>query len=86
MAQSGGEGFSPFRCLIEGERKSLINEMKNLFYYAQILHQGENTTTTRIISDTVAIEQIPNLMRAMGYFPTNEEVFFMLSCMRVRCM
>lgn len=75
MAQLGGRGISPFHCLIEGGRKGwLINEMKDLFYYAQILHQGENTTAARIVSDTVVVEQIPNLMRAIGYFLSNEEV------------
>ncbi|KYM76314.1 WD repeat-containing protein 66 [Atta colombica] len=75
MARLGGKGLSPFYCLIKGGKKGwLANEMKDLFYYAQILHQGENTTAARIISDTVVVEQIPNLMRAIGYFPTNKEV------------
>ncbi|XP_012064007.1 PREDICTED: WD repeat-containing protein 66-like [Atta cephalotes] len=75
MARLGGKGLSPFYCLIKGGKKGwLANEMKDLFYYAQILHQGENTTAARIISDTVVVEQIPNLMRAVGYFPTNKEV------------
>lgn len=77
MAQLGGEGLSPFHCLVEGDDKLwLINEMKYLFYYVQLL-QNENTTAARIISDSVAIEQIPNLMRATGYFPTIKEVFLM---------
>ncbi|KAM0729005.1 Cilia and flagella-associated protein 251 [Formica fusca] len=75
MAQLGGEGLSPFHRLVEEDKKLwLINEMKDLFYYAQILHQSENTTAARIVSDTVAIEQIPNLMRAIGYFPTIKEI------------
>ncbi|XP_018370838.1 PREDICTED: WD repeat-containing protein 66-like [Trachymyrmex cornetzi] len=75
MARLGGEGLSPFYCLIKGEKKGwLANEMKDLFYYAQILHQGENTTAARIISDTVVVEQISNLMRAIGYFPTDKEI------------
>ncbi|KYN30405.1 WD repeat-containing protein 66 [Trachymyrmex septentrionalis] len=75
MARLGGAGLSPFYCLIKGGKKGwLANEMKAQFYYAQILHQGENTTDVRIISDTVDLEQISNLMRAIGYFPTNKEV------------
>lgn len=75
MAQLGGRGISLFYRLIEGGRQGrLINEMKDLFYYAQILHQGENMTAARIVSDIVAVEQIPNLMRAVGYFPSNDEV------------
>jgi len=77
MAQSGGEGLSPFHRLIEGGKKGwLINEMEELFYYAQIFRQGGYTIAAKITSDTVGIKQIPNLMRAIGYFPTNKEVFF----------
>lgn len=75
MAQLGGQGISPFYCLIEGGKKGwLMNEMKDLFYYAQILHQGECTTVARVITDTVVVEKVPNLMQTIGYFPSNEEV------------
>ncbi|KYQ60114.1 WD repeat-containing protein 66 [Trachymyrmex zeteki] len=75
MARLGGEGLSPFYCLIKGGKKGwLANEIKDLFYYGQILHQGENMIAVRTVSDTVVVEQIPNLMRAIGYFPTNKEV------------
>ncbi|CAK9820447.1 Cilia- and flagella-associated protein 251 [Anthophora plagiata] len=75
LAHLGGKGLSPYYCLIEGGKKGwLIHEMKDLFYYAQILHQGENTTAPRIISETVSTKQIPNLMRAIGYYPSNEEI------------
>ncbi|KAL6264901.1 hypothetical protein P5V15_004996 [Pogonomyrmex californicus] len=46
MAQLGGEGLSSFYRLIEDGEKGLANEMKDLFYYAQILNQDENTITT----------------------------------------
>ncbi|XP_043250372.1 cilia- and flagella-associated protein 251-like [Colletes gigas] len=75
MASLGGKSLSPYYGLIEGGRNGwLISEMKDLFYYAQILHQGENTTATRIVSEKVAIKQIPNLMRAIGYYPSNKEI------------
>lgn len=75
MARLGGEGIYPYFCLIEGGKKGwLANEMQDLFYYSQILHQGENITDTRIVSDKVSTKQLPNLMRSMGYYPTNEEV------------
>lgn len=75
MAQLGGEGLSPFYCLIEGGKNGwLMNEMEDLFRYAQILRRGEYTTAVEVASDTVGVEQIPNLMRAVGYFPTNKEV------------
>ena len=75
LAHIGGGGLSPYYSLIRGGRKGwLIKEMEDLFYYAQILHQGENTTATRMVSEKVATNQIPNLMRAIGYYPSNEEV------------
>lgn len=52
--------------------------MKDLFYYAQILHQGENVIAPRLISDKVSTKEIPNLMRVVGYYPSNEEVMILL--------
>lgn len=52
--------------------------MKHLFYYAQILHQGENVITPRLISDKVSTKEVPNLMRVVGYYPSNEEVMILL--------
>ncbi|KAL2741004.1 cilia- and flagella-associated protein 251-like isoform X1 [Vespula squamosa] len=75
MKRLGGEGLSPFYSLIKGGKNGwLFNEMQDLFYYAQILEQGENTIETRKISDMASIKQIPNLMRAVGYFPSNKEL------------
>ncbi|XP_046744933.1 cilia- and flagella-associated protein 251-like [Diprion similis] len=75
MAKLGGSSLSPFYCLIDGGQDGwLLNEMQDLFYYAQILHQGENTTATRIVSDKVSITQLPNLMRAVGYYPSTYEL------------
>ncbi|KAK2576249.1 hypothetical protein KPH14_005616 [Odynerus spinipes] len=75
MKHLGGEGLSPFYSLIKGRENGwLVNEMRDLFYYAQILQQGENTMKPRKISDKVSIKQIPNLMRTVGYFPSNKEL------------
>ena len=74
-ARLGGEGITPYMCLIDGGKNGwLVNEMKDLFYYTQILHQGENVTDARIVSDLISTKQLPNLMRSIGFYPTNEEV------------
>lgn len=79
LSHLGGKGLSPYYCLIEGGKNGwLIKEMQDLFYYSQILHQGENITSTRIISDKVNINELPNLMRSIGYYPSNEEVIIFL--------
>lgn len=75
MKHIGGEGLSPFYSLIKGGKNGwLVDAMRDLFYYAQILQQGENTMEMRKLSDKVSIKQIPNLMRAVGYFPSNKEL------------
>ena len=47
--------------------------MKDFFYYSMIRSKDENTTKTRKLNGTVPLEELPNLMRAMGYYPTNLE-------------
>lgn len=75
LEQLGGQDLSPYYCLLDGGAKGwLVNEMKDLFYYAQVLDQGENTTAPRVITETVSTKEIPNLMRAIGFYPSNDEV------------
>ena len=71
----GGEGIEPFINLIEGGREGqTFQDMKDFFYYAMIRAKDENTTKTRKLNGTVPLEELPNLMRAMGYYPTQQEV------------
>lgn len=51
--------------------------MKDFFYYSMIRSKNENTTKTRKLNGTVPLEELPNLMRAMGYYPTEMEVLNM---------
>lgn len=39
-----------------------------------IRSKDENTTKTRKLDGTVPLDELPNLMRAMGYYPTEHEV------------
>ena len=39
-----------------------------------IRSKDENTTKTRKLDGKVPLDELPNLMRAMGYYPTNQEV------------
>lgn len=48
--------------------------MKDFFYYSMIRSKDENTTKTRKLDGTVPLQELPNLMRAMGYYPTEQEV------------
>ena len=71
----GGEDLEPFYGLLCGGKEGeLIREIENFFYYAQIRSQGEDTMEFRDASDFVDLEQIPFLMRALGFYPTEQEV------------
>lgn len=71
----GGEGIEPFINLIEGGREGqTYQDMKDFFYYSMIRSKDENTTKARRLNGTVPLEELPNLMRAMGYYPTQQEV------------
>ena len=73
--QMGGQDIEPFINLIEGGRDgNIYQDMKDFFYYSMIRSKDENTTKTRKLDGTVPLEELPNLMRAMGYYPTEQEV------------
>ena len=70
----GGSGIEPFINLIEGGRDGqTYQDMKDFFYYSMIRSKDENTTKARKLDGTVPVEELPNLMRAMGHYPTNQE-------------
>lgn len=74
-SQMGGSGLDPFASLIEGGLNSfLFKEIEDFFYYAQIIHQGEDPNMDRSVSKTLALCEIPDLFRALGYYPTDYEV------------
>jgi Ca2+-binding EF-hand superfamily protein len=39
-----------------------------------IRSKDENTTNTRKLGGEVPLDELPNLMRAMGYYPTLQEI------------
>lgn len=71
----GGHNLEPYYCLIEGGSTGWVfKEMQDLFYYMQILHQDENTLVQRFASDKIPCVELPDLMRACGFYPTEFEV------------
>ena len=73
--QLGGVGIEPFINLIEGGREGQnYQDMKDFFYYSMIRSKDEDTTKTRKLNGNVPLTELPNLMRAMGYYPTEMEV------------
>jgi WD40 repeat protein/Ca2+-binding EF-hand superfamily protein len=74
-AKLGGVGVEPFLELVEGGREGeLFIDMEDFFYYAQLESQGLNTMGTREVSDRLALEHVPRVFRALGYYPTEQEI------------
>eukprot|EP01022_Parablepharisma_sp_SALTPOND_P001089 TRINITY_DN105565_c3_g1_i1.p1 TRINITY_DN105565_c3_g1~~TRINITY_DN105565_c3_g1_i1.p1 ORF type:complete len:984 (+),score=100.01 TRINITY_DN105565_c3_g1_i1:379-3330(+) len=73
--QMGGEGVEPFLSLIEGRTEGqTYKDIVDYFFYSQILSKDEYTTKIRKLDGKVPLDQLPNLMRAMGCYPTEMEI------------
>jgi WD40 repeat protein/Ca2+-binding EF-hand superfamily protein len=61
--------------LLEGGKEGqTYRDLKDFFYYSQIRSKDENTTKARKLEGKVPLDEIPNLMRALGYYPTTKEI------------
>lgn len=49
-------------------------ELEDYFYYVQLCNQGIKTLETRQVSTHIPLEEIPSVMRAIGFYPSEEEV------------
>ncbi|KAK3746263.1 hypothetical protein QZH41_016512, partial [Actinostola sp. cb2023] len=79
-ARLGGEDLIPFYGLLEGGREGeLFAELEDYFYYAQIRDQSVDTTETRQVSTTVPLSQVPYITRALGFYPSEQEVEDMIN-------
>lgn len=47
-------------------------DIMDYFFYALLRTQGEDTTVERSSADNVPLSEIPNIMRALGYYPTEQ--------------
>ncbi|NWS96549.1 CF251 protein, partial [Mionectes macconnelli] len=76
----GGEDMIPFYNLLDGGREGeFFRELEDYFYYAQICNQGVNTLENRQVSTHIPLEEIPSVMRAIGFYPSEEEIEEMIN-------
>ena len=74
------EEMKAFYSMLEGgENGELRNDMLDYFYYCQLRSQGEDTMDVRDTQGTIKLDQIPYLMRAIGFYPTEEEIMNMVN-------
>ncbi|XP_068100947.1 cilia- and flagella-associated protein 251 [Hyperolius riggenbachi] len=80
VASLGGEGLVPFYGMLpDGKDGALFKELEDYFYYAQLRNQGIDTMETRQVSTHIPLKEVPFIMRALGYYPTEQEVENMLN-------
>ncbi|XP_036369250.1 cilia- and flagella-associated protein 251-like isoform X1 [Octopus sinensis] len=71
----GGEDLIPFYELIEGGREGeVFHDLEKYFYYSQLRCSGIDSMETRPVTTTITITEIPFVLRAMGFYPTEEEL------------
>lgn len=69
----------PFLELLEGGPDgAFVQEIVDYFYYAQLRSQGEDTKLPRTISGAVPLTELANLMRALGFYPSEKDVEYLL--------
>lgn len=79
-SQLGGEGLTPFYELLEGGKGGeLMMELEDYFYYALLRSQDVDTVESRETSTKIPLSQVPFIMRALGYYPTEQEVEDMIN-------
>ncbi len=52
--------------------------MEEYFYYCQLQNQDIDTMETRLVSTRIPLADVPFLMRALGFYPTEQEVRVLL--------
>lgn len=71
----GGEGLTPFYSLVSGGREGkFYRELEDYFYYSQLRSQGIDTMETRRVSEHIRLSELPFVMRAIGFYPSEEKI------------
>nr|XP_034345193.1 cilia- and flagella-associated protein 251 [Arvicanthis niloticus] len=71
----GGEDLTPFYGLVSGGREGkFYRELEDYFYYSQIRSQGIDTMETRQVSEHICLSEMPFVMRAIGFYPSEEKI------------
>ncbi|XP_006149349.1 cilia- and flagella-associated protein 251 [Tupaia chinensis] len=71
----GGEDLTPFYGLVSGGREGkFYRELEDYFYYSQLRSQGLSTMEARRVSEHICLSELPFVMRAIGFYPSEEKI------------
>ncbi|KAF4653556.1 hypothetical protein FOL47_010443, partial [Perkinsus chesapeaki] len=77
------DGLEAYIELLEGGREGeLFDDMKQFFYYSQVRSQGEATTRARKLDGTIPVTEVPNMMCALGFYPSQLDIQNMIAEIR----
>jgi len=57
-----------------GAGGALHNDIIDNFYYCQLRSQGEDAMDERLVSGRVSVEELPQIVRAIGFYPSEDEI------------
>ncbi|XP_034026273.1 cilia- and flagella-associated protein 251 [Thalassophryne amazonica] len=72
-AALGGNDMVPFYNFIGGRDGQFYKAIEDFFYYCQVCQKLDSMETHQV-STTIPLTAIPFLMRALGFFPTEQEL------------
>tara|TARA_B100000482_G_scaffold192413_1_gene180505 strand:- start:2702 stop:5512 length:2811 start_codon:yes stop_codon:yes gene_type:complete len=80
LEAAGGRAMEPYLASLPvGAEQDVYEKMVDYFYYLQLRRQGEETTTSRKVLGAIHLSDVPRLMRAIGYYPSEQEVVNIIS-------
>ncbi|XP_001506270.3 cilia- and flagella-associated protein 251 isoform X1 [Ornithorhynchus anatinus] len=76
----GGDDLIPFYNQLDGGREGeFYRELEDYFYYSQLRSQGIDTMETRQMSTHIPLTELPFIMRAIGFYPSEEMIENMMN-------
>lgn len=82
-SREGGVGLAPFLQMLEGGATGeFYDDVRDYFAYAQIRSRGEDSTQPRRAGIFLPLSELPSLMRALGFYPTQAEITALLNEVR----
>jgi len=83
-SQNENENGNFLNLLEGGENGEMHNDIKDYFYYCQIRADGEDNMDVRNLTGKIPLEELPSLVRAIGFYPTEEEIANMINEVRYK--